>query len=59
MEKWAAALTNRNAKDDRSRLRRHVLPPFKDKRIGEINLPMVMDWIDAQRAAHLIKSSPC
>lgn len=51
MEKWAAALTNRNAKDDRSRLRRHVLPPFKDKRIAELTLPVVMDWIDAQRAA--------
>ncbi len=28
LQKWAGGLRNRSAKDDRSRLRRHVLPRF-------------------------------
>ena len=36
-------LTNRNAADDRSRGRRHLLPAFE--------LGAVMEWIDEQRAA--------
>src|SRR5262245_36288604 len=44
-------LTNRNAPDDRSRGRRHVLPYFDRKRLADIDLGVVMEWIDEQRAA--------
>ncbi len=50
MEKWLETLANRNAADDRTRLRRHVLPTFRGTRITDINLAAVMKWIDAQRA---------
>jgi hypothetical protein len=44
-------LTNRNAADDRSRGRRHVMPYFDRKRLADIDLGAVMEWIDEQRAA--------
>ncbi|WP_428262153.1 tyrosine-type recombinase/integrase [Haliangium sp.] len=50
MNEWAAGLRNRNAQDDRSRLRRHVLPAFEGTRIAAIDLAAVMSWIDRQRA---------
>lgn len=48
---FLGGLTNRNAGDDRSRGRRHVLTRFATKRLAEVDLPAVMEWIDAQRAA--------
>jgi integrase len=50
MRQWAATLTNRNAKDDRQRLERHLLPVFGDSPIQDITLPTVMKWLDAMRA---------
>lgn len=50
METWAASLTNRNAADDRSRLRRHLLPAFGDRALKDITLPVVMRWLDRLRA---------
>jgi hypothetical protein len=44
-------LTNRNAADDRSRGRRHLMPHFERKRLADIDLGAVMEWIDEQRAA--------
>jgi hypothetical protein len=44
-------LVNRNAADDRSRGRRHVLPHLERKRLADIDLGAVMEWIDDQRAA--------
>jgi len=44
-------LTNRNAADDRSRGRRHLMPQFERKRLADIDLGAVMEWIDEQRAA--------
>jgi len=44
-------LTNRNAADDRSRARRHLLPHFMRKKVADIDLGAVMEWIDEQRAA--------
>ena len=51
MDKWAAQLTNRSADDDRSRLKIMIAPIFKDRRIADVKLSTVMEWIDAQRAA--------
>jgi integrase len=44
-------LTNRNADDDASRGRRHVVPKFGRLRLASITLATVMEWIDEQRAA--------
>ncbi|MBI2373304.1 MAG: hypothetical protein HYV07_04840 [Deltaproteobacteria bacterium] len=49
MEQWAAALGNRNARDDRSRLRNHVKPAFGAKRLEEVTIKSIMEWLDAQR----------
>ncbi len=51
LDDWDKSLANRNAKDDRTRLRRHVVPAFRGMRIADIDLAAVMKWIDAQRAA--------
>ena len=44
-------LTNRNADDDRSRGRRHLLPKFGRMKLASVALANVMEWIDEQRAA--------
>lgn len=49
MDTWAASLVNRNAADDRRRLTKHLRPVFERKRLAEITLAAVMNWIDAQR----------
>ncbi|MCG8425064.1 MAG: tyrosine-type recombinase/integrase [Proteobacteria bacterium] len=51
MNRWLDGLRNRNAKDDRSRVRRHVLPRFAEMTPAEITLPVVMEWLDEQLAA--------
>jgi len=50
-ETFLDGLVNRNADDDRSRGRRHVLPHFGKRRLADVDLAAVMEWIDAQRAA--------
>jgi integrase len=49
-EQFADGLTNRNAKDDRSRGKRHVVPKFGRERLAHVSLATVMEWIDEQRA---------
>ena len=44
-------LTNRNADDDRSRGRRHLLPKFGRMKLASVALASIMEWIDEQRAA--------
>lgn len=51
MRQWSDALVNRNATDDRNRMRLHLLPVFEAKTVPEITLAVVMSWIDQQRAA--------
>jgi len=51
IEQFLEGLANRNANDDRSRGRRHLLPKFGELRIAEVTLATVMEWIDEQRAA--------
>ncbi len=51
LQKWAAGLRNRSAKDDHCRLRLHVMPRFGESRLSEVTLAALMRWIDDQRAA--------
>lgn len=51
LETWAESLQNRNAQDDRSRMRRHVLPRFRTMRVDAVDLASVLEWIDAMNAA--------
>lgn len=51
LTEWAAGLRNRDAANDRSRLRNHVFPVFSGKKMSEVTLKMTMGWIDQQRAA--------
>jgi len=51
MRDWMAALSNRNAQDDRSRVTRHVLPTFADLTLKDVTLPAVMRWLDKMKAA--------
>ena len=51
MEEWASGLHNRSARDDRTRLTRHVLPRFQDCPIAHVDLAMLMTWLDEQRAS--------
>jgi hypothetical protein len=50
LRQWAETLKNRNARDDRSRLARHLIPEFGKMKLEEITLPVVMTWIEAARA---------
>ena len=56
-EQFSEGLTNRNAADDRSRGKRHVVPKFARMRLAEVSLATVMDWIDEQRAAGELSES--
>ena len=56
-EEFSDGLTNRNAKDDRSRGKRHVVPKFGRSRLADVSLPTVMEWIDEQRAAGELSES--
>lgn len=51
METWAKGLVNRNAGDDRSRLKRDIRPVFEKLTLPEITHIRIMTWIDDQRAA--------
>src|SRR5215468_9176071 len=42
MDAFAEGLVNRNAADDRSRLRRHVRPAFAGQRLADITIGAVM-----------------
>jgi integrase len=50
-EAFLDGLVNRNADDDRSRGRRHVMARFGRMRLADVDLGAVMEWIDEQRAA--------
>lgn len=50
MQEWLGSLTNRNAKDDRGRVTRHVLPIFAELTLKEVTLPSVMRWLDRMKA---------
>ncbi|MDB4955377.1 MAG: phage integrase family protein [Myxococcales bacterium] len=56
-DQFLDGLTNRNAGDDRSRGRRHLVPKFARLRLMEVSLATVMEWIDEQRAAGELSES--
>jgi len=43
MDDWEKSLTNRSAADDRSRIKRHVRPEFKNLRISDVTVASLMD----------------
>ena len=49
MELWAEGLTNRNADDDRNRLKKHLLPKFKKRRLQDVTVTLLLGWIEKQR----------
>jgi integrase len=56
MARWSLGLENRSARDDRSRLRLHVIPKFGAMRIEEVTLPALMAWLDELRAARRLET---
>ena len=57
MARWVAALSNRGARNDAYRVRRHLIPAFGALRIAELTLPRVMMWLDDLGAAGAMKPS--
>ncbi len=49
LEKWAETLTNRNAKDDKGRMKNHLLPKFRKSRLQDISVDILLDWIEQQK----------
>jgi integrase len=49
LEQWAETLTNRNAEDDRRRMKKHLLPKFKKRHLQDITMTVLLDWIGEQR----------
>lgn len=58
METWLASLTNRNAKDDRSRARRHMIPQFADRDVRSLETRDALTWIAEMRAGTAKTSTP-
>ncbi len=58
MDTWSKGLANRNAADDRSRVARHIKPAFEHKRVSEVTIKVVMEWIDAMKAGTATTSAP-
>jgi integrase len=54
---WADTLKNRNARDDRSRITRYLGPTFGKRKVEQITLPVVMNWIDQLAASELSAQS--
>jgi integrase len=46
LESWAAALTNRGARNDRYRIAKHLVPRFGALRIADLTSPAVVLWLD-------------
>jgi integrase len=50
MDTWLDTLANRNARDDRTRFKRHVLREFRDRVLADVQqIAPVMAWLDRQR----------
>jgi integrase len=56
LARWESGLTNRSAYDDRSRLRKWIVPQWGGARISEITLAAVMRWLDELKASQQIAS---
>jgi integrase len=51
-DRWAPSLTNRNADDDRSRVKTYLKPRFGELLLADVDLPAVMRWIDDLKCNH-------
>ena len=49
LEEWAESLTNRNARDDRNRMKKHLLTKFKKRQLQDITVPVLLAWISEQQ----------
>ena len=49
MEQWLETLTNRNARDDRNRQKKHLHPRFKKYNVQGVTVGVLMRWITEQR----------
>jgi hypothetical protein len=54
---WAESLKNRNARDDRSRVTRHLVPEFEKLKVDELTLPVVMTWVERLAGSQLSPQS--
>jgi integrase len=54
LRRWESGLTNRSAYDDRSRLRKWVVPKWGGARLADVTLPAVMVWLDELKAARQV-----
>ena len=57
LRQWAGTLMNRNARDDRSRITRYLVPEFGKMKVEQLTLPVVMTWIDRLAASELSPQS--
>jgi integrase len=57
LRQWAETLKNRNARDDRSRITRYLVPQFGKIKVEQVTLPVVMTWIDQLSASELSPQS--
>jgi len=57
MARWVTALSNRGARNDGYRARRHLVPAFGHLRASELTLPRVMTWLDDLAVAGSMKPS--
>src|SRR5947207_551614 len=53
IDRWAAALSNRNASNDRAMVKNRLRPRFEKQSVEQITLPVVMGWIDEPAASDL------
>lgn len=50
MDEWMASLRNRNADDDRLRVKKHLRPRFEHAEISKVTVAVLIKWIDAMKA---------
>jgi hypothetical protein len=52
LDRWSLSLTNRNADDDRSRVKTYLRPRFGELLLADVDLPAVMNWIGDMTCRH-------
>lgn len=54
LRRWESGLTNRSAYDDRSRLKKWIVPRWGAWRLVDVTLAAIMTWLDEMKAARQI-----
>jgi integrase len=57
LARWEGGLTNRGARNDSYRIRRHLVAQFGGLNVSELTLPRVMLWLDDLAAAGKMRPS--